>query len=333
MDVRARIQERFEVSSFVESEYRSICRVHNSVYTDYPQAIAELRHDDQVITSHGYFLKRFVARDRESSRVVGDGVAEERVERFQPDKLAVGVEVEPEFSDSGVGEALCQEIEKLSLKNKAKLLTTIVSERQGGTLEFWKAQGFLEGSSSIESRLDLRRVEWKDLEGQLSATMNTDVSVSTLAQERGINSNCAEDLCALENEAGEDVPISDRWRRMKVSEYKDLVHMSPAVVPSAWFIAKNHGEYVGESFLLRNRLWFPGSMGTGFTCVRQDFRGKGIARHLKLHGIRWAKKRGVSFIRTWNDSENKPMLTLNRLLGFENHAAWLRLEKRLHHTT
>jgi hypothetical protein len=45
--------------------------------------------------------------------------------------------------------------------------------------------------------------------------------------------------------------------------------------------------------------------------------------------MKWAKNCGYDHIRTWNDSENRPMLNLNRELGFEKHALWLRLEKKL----
>ncbi|MGP8125764.1 MAG: hypothetical protein ACLQEQ_07895 [Nitrososphaerales archaeon] len=42
----------------------------------------------------------------------------------------------------------------------------------------------------------------------------------------------------------------------------------------------------------------------------------------------WAKEHGYAYVRTWNDSDNRLMLTLNRALGFKKHSLWFRLEKR-----
>ncbi len=320
---------RFRITAFNSSQYWSVCRVHNAAHGDYPLAIAELKHDDRVIVENGYFLGRFAASELESRRVVGYADASEKIERHQPGTLYVQVVVNPQFSKSGTWEALYDKVEQLAQKKGSTFLRAEVSGRDAITLERWESLGFVERSRSIESRLDLRRIRRKALELELDSTARPDIAFTTLAKEKLRNSRYVRDIYDMENSAGQDVPITDRWRRMNVSEYVDLVHKSPTVVPSAWFLAKHGNVYVGESFLLRNRRWFPASIGTGFTCVRREFRGRGIARHLKLLGIKWAKEHEVGFIRTSNDSDNEPMLTLNRELGFERYTTWLKLEKRL----
>lgn len=319
----------FKVIEFDRSQYLSVCRVHDAAHADYPLAVAELKHDDRTILDNGYFLKRFVACELESRRVIGYADAAERIERYRPGALHIEVVANPGASELGVWNTLFSMLEMLARRRGSKLLMTEVSKRNALHLTRLESLGFVERSRSIESRLELSRIGRKALPMQLDSTEHSDIKITTLAREKQVNPGYAEEIYAMENAAGRDVPVTDRWTHMSVSEYVDLVLRSPAVIPSAWFLAKHGSEYIGESFLLRRKRWLPDSLGTGFTCVRREFRSRGIARHLKLLGILWAKGHGAKFIRTWNDASNKPMLTLNRELGFEEHAAWLKLEKRL----
>jgi RimJ/RimL family protein N-acetyltransferase len=66
-------------------------------------------------------------------------------------------------------------------------------------------------------------------------------------------------------------------------------------------------------------LKFPpvrGTVWTGYTCTHPDFRGRGIARAVKLQSLAQAHELGVPFVRTDNDSENAPMLHINERLGY-----------------
>ncbi|QJC54008.1 GNAT family N-acetyltransferase [Paenibacillus albicereus] len=53
-----------------------------------------------------------------------------------------------------------------------------------------------------------------------------------------------------------------------------------------------------------------------YTGVARDYRGRGIARALKLLSIRLALRTGARYLRTDNDSLNEPMLAINRRLGY-----------------
>ena len=50
---------------------------------------------------------------------------------------------------------------------------------------------------------------------------------------------------------------------------------------------------------------------------------------LKLHVIKYAQERGYTLIKTRNDTENLPILTLNEKLGFVRQPAWIEYEKVL----
>lgn len=61
------------------------------------------------------------------------------------------------------------------------------------------------------------------------------------------------------------------------------------------------------------------------TGVDREYRGRGIALALKLLGIRCARRYGASYIRTNNDSQNAPILAVNRKLGFQPEPGAYRL--------
>jgi GNAT superfamily N-acetyltransferase len=54
-----------------------------------------------------------------------------------------------------------------------------------------------------------------------------------------------------------------------------------------------------------------------FTGTHPDFRGRGLARLVKQATIAWCRAHGIHELWTGNDSENAPMLALNRSLGYE----------------
>jgi GNAT superfamily N-acetyltransferase len=70
-----------------------------------------------------------------------------------------------------------------------------------------------------------------------------------------------------------------------------------------------------------------------FTGTHPDFRGRGLATLVKLSTIHWAASKGLQEIWTGNDSENAPMLAINRKLGYEPAGARRKHVKRLEPVT
>jgi mycothiol synthase len=52
------------------------------------------------------------------------------------------------------------------------------------------------------------------------------------------------------------------------------------------------------------------------TAVRRDWRGRGVAAHLKRLTLRWAADHGVTEVYTWTQARNESMLRLNEHLGY-----------------
>jgi hypothetical protein len=54
-----------------------------------------------------------------------------------------------------------------------------------------------------------------------------------------------------------------------------------------------------------------------------------VALGLKLLAIRAARRHGARYLRTNNDSENAPMLAVNRKLGYQPAPGYYRMRARL----
>jgi GNAT superfamily N-acetyltransferase len=65
------------------------------------------------------------------------------------------------------------------------------------------------------------------------------------------------------------------------------------------------------------------------TGTHPDFRGRGLATLVKLSTVHWARRRGIREIWTANDSENAPMLAINRTLGYRPAHERRKVVKRL----
>ena len=63
------------------------------------------------------------------------------------------------------------------------------------------------------------------------------------------------------------------------------------------------------------------------TGVFKEYRGRKIALALKLLATRYARLLGATFIRTNNDSQNAPILAINKKMGYTPEPGWFKWVK------
>lgn len=88
----------------------------------------------------------------------------------------------------------------------------------------------------------------------------------------------------------------------------------------------------GDRPVALSYLRFPpvrGTIWTGYTCSHADYRGRGIARAVKLQSLAQAVELGVPLVMTDNDAENAPMLHINERLGYVRRPGFVEHHKRV----
>ena len=96
------------------------------------------------------------------------------------------------------------------------------------------------------------------------------------------------------------------------------------ITPEAWvrdflgdpmFLALDEGEVVGCAGLGLDPDQ-PTRAENMLTAVRRDWRGRGVAVHLKLVTLAWAADHGITEVYTWTQDGNAAMRALNTRLGY-----------------
>jgi GNAT superfamily N-acetyltransferase len=120
----------------------------------------------------------------------------------------------------------------------------------------------------------------------------------------------AEQLYAVACEAYPDQPGREE-NRMSPYEVWRSWGLDPHP-PSAYFIALDGDRVLGYGY-----LELDGEHAKhGFTALRRDARGRGIAGAIKRAQIAWAKQHGIRTLRTANELRLPQMLSLNERHGY-----------------
>ncbi|MGZ8273441.1 MAG: hypothetical protein ACXWUM_05965, partial [Burkholderiaceae bacterium] len=210
--------------------------------------------------------------------------------------------------------------------------TEFLTEAQAddeGAAPFLTGRGFVEYHRRVESRLSLADVNpttiGRSIDAHVDAFFPSGVRIATFRQLRLAHADAGRRLYDLDTTLWADVPFGLTG---DLPEYEDYVAAEidhPDFMPAATFIALDGDRWIGISALVRG----PGFLLSSMTGVLREWRRRGLARWLKLHTLRHALECGAVEIRTFNDSINPAILTLNAFFGFRVTAVQLRYRKEL----
>ena len=119
---------------------------------------------------------------------------------------------------------------------------------------------------------------------------------------------------AVDLEATLDMPQAEAVDDLPYDEWVGHVLEYPGFSAEGSFVALADGVAAAVSLLGAD----PES-GRGhslFTGTLRAYRGRGLARAVKLASIRWAAANGITTMTAANDETNAPMLAINRRLGY-----------------
>lgn len=269
----------------------------------------------------GRIAHRVVAADG-TGRVVGYGHAL-RDAWAVPGLFWLHVGVEPAARGKGIGAQIFRDVEGVARERGATIFRAEVRDQVAEGLRFAEKQGFSIERHIFESTLDLTAFDEAPFLAKVADAEAAGIRFVSLA-DLGDTEEARRKLHALNETAGMDIPGSDHTPHPYDA-------FAQEVFAAQWFRAE------GEIAALDGEAWVGlGAVGifaethsacNMFTGVLPAYRGRGIAQALKVIGIRFARRSGATYIRTNNDSENAPMLAVNRKLGYQPEPGFYRMRR------
>ncbi len=298
-----------------DEDYQHAVDIGNTVWVDYPETVGEWKEDDEKRSKAVKWGRYFAEVD---GQTVGYAYYSQNIWINHPGKLSVGVLALPAYRNRGVGTALwkhlCRDIEQF---DPLRLITSTREDYEEG-VRFALKLGFTERMRDWESRLDPLNINTVDWERYPRRIAEQGIEIKTVA---GLESDPDRDrkLYDLEWLIDRDVPSVEPPTKVPFEEFQKVWERTN-LIPDAWFVALDKGEFVGMC-----NLWSSQAdskiLYVGLTGVIRSHRNRGIATALKLQSIDYARQRGISEIRTWNESNNKVILDINNRMGFVRQPA------------
>jgi GNAT superfamily N-acetyltransferase len=314
------------IRPFESKDYEAVVEIGNRLFPEYPDTVDEVRYQDEHRDPKCKF-QRFVAEL--GGRVVGHARYDQSSAMYHPQKFEIGVFVDPEHQGRGIGKALYEHLlEALAPFDPIKLFS-FAREDYERSVRFLCDRGFTEAMRSWESRLDVQSFDFAPYEGAIERVEAQGIRIVSL-KELMDDPECPRKLFELERDLLKDVPFPDRYtpEALDFETFHKRTFENPDFLPEAYLIALDGERYVGTSALWKSQA-APRELYTGLTGVRREHRRKGIALALKLKGIAFAQAHGYRTIKTWNESNNRVMLSINERLGFVKQPAWITFAKVL----
>lgn len=222
----------------------------------------------------------------------------------------------PKLSSRGWLDEIFAVVERDAREIGAAVLTTNVRETAAELLEALLSRGYIEAGRQRYWELDLRRHRERLLalaKEAIDRAEEQGLRLSTLAEGRP-GPELDDELHALYEETRQDMPSGVPWLGLSPQLFREWLN-DPHKRRDRFWIARAEGALAGMSVLA-----YPAAEGamvsTAWTGIARSFRGRGLARPLKLATLAQAIELGVTRVRTDNDSTNAPILHLNEALGY-----------------
>lgn len=233
------------------------------------------------------------------------------------------VVVDPVARRRGVGSALFEAVRDFAGAHGATRFHAEVRDTLPASLAFAARHGFAVERHIFESTLDLAAFDETRFAGTIERAEASGIHFFTLA-DAGDTEEARRKAWEVERRVCQDIPGGSEGATRPFEAFVKQVCEAAWYRPDAQIVAADGESWIGLSALGYYEQPQP-MMYQMMTGVDRAYRGRGLALALKLLGIRCARRYGAAYIRTNNDSENAPILAVNRKLGFQPEPGYYRL--------
>jgi mycothiol synthase len=319
------------IRPFNHDDYPALASLSNLVEPDWP-VTAELlaQWDKQRNPEHHHAT--FV--DEHNGNILAFGQTGHDSHAFEEGKFWLGIGVHPEHRKAGLGRGLYQHLLHHLAPMQPKVLQVFTSEDQTVGVEWLQREGFRVVWKRYHSRLQTKGFDFAPYEGLEQTLSAHGIEIKSLADLN--DPDAAHKLYELDWTLMQDVPMGVTLTKQSFEQWMKQEIDDPEFIKEACMIAIDPkrsddltGSFVGYTSLMKSVDHY----GIGMTGVVREYRGKGIAKALKLATMQFVKRdsehSGISEIRTMNDPPNVAMLGMNQALGFTRFPSYLRFQKAL----
>lgn len=298
--------------------------IYNAAYPYRPPMTVEA-YDDHVRTLAGKRYEAWVAEI--DGQVAGDFDLFEARWSSRPDTFQLILEVREDFRRQGIGSKLYSAMEDKAHTIGVRRMYTGAQETMPESIAFLEHRGWTRtGRADRPSRLKVADANLDGYLGVEERLHREGILITTLEELGTEDDNLLRAIHDMEFRTEHDIPSSEPPSQDPFELWRERqLHGIGKSVATFW-IAMDGNRPAG---LARLRAMSDGSTGNGYTGVDPDYRGRGIARALKLKTIEWARDHNIDYIYTANDIENHRMLAINVSLGYQPLPAELELVKEL----
>lgn len=311
--------------AYSDADYVGAVAVGNLVYHEYPDTVEDWKHNDAHRAAHIRHRRWLALREGEAAAYGAYGQSESM---YNPHLFHIEIAVSPALQGRGIGRALYDTIlaalapfDPVRVRSRCRL----DMER---SVRFLHDRGFVEDMRDWESRLAVPAFDPAPYAGHEARVRAGGIELVTVAELIARDPDHRRKLYELDLELSKDVPQPEPHTAFSYTTFEHNVFNNKNFLPEGYFVAVDGERYVGLSALWKSEA-DPSELYTGLTGVRRDYRRRGIALALKLRAIDYARRHGVRTLKTWNESNNRAMLSINEALGFIKQPAWLNFVKPL----
>lgn len=270
----------------------------------------------------------------QGGRVVGVGSLGPDSFAYEDWRYWGGLLVHPQAQRAGIGTAVYDQLLQWARARGAREIRTMLSDlpHDAAGVEFLKKRGFEAKWERYESSLHTRDIDLHAFDDLLARVAGGGIRLVPLSELSGPQHQ--QWLYELDWLLFQDVPLGLTLTRRPLEEWVKDELDDPTLRPELSFVALDPtrdnpltGPYVGYSTI----GWNPAGdyAYIGMTGVRREYRGRGIAKALKVAAMQALAAADGGEIKTFNDPPNKAMLTMNEALGFKRVATRTRYELTL----
>ena len=301
-----------EIRSVSESELATFVDIHNAYWDELSVSLEQLMRDDAELRPDQREYRWLSWR---GTKPVGFAFVQKQI-GGDDGYWYMGGGVLLEDRQQGIGDMLYQQAIAVVEPTEWIKVSTQIRESELDAIQFANHRGFVEQKRDFFAVLDLDQADFP------------------LIDVRGIRFATFEDLDSdrfrrrfheLFEEVRKDVPRANPPKRFEFEEFESIVLGDPKFLKWGSYIAMDGDRPIGFSGLFDNVR--EGYVDQWLTAVSRPYRGRDIAKAIKVHQIAWLKQRGYKHIQTDNDSRNEAMLAINDWMGFKRQLAILSMAK------